>query len=156
LTRVADQSSSSDLRTLCDREGPFDIIIDDGSHQNAHQIFTFYEIFDRLAENGLYIIEDIQTSFWPGHFGGAAITDTAFGRTCVGEFLELSKYLNHSEFFSRDGLDNRRMVYAKKIRRITLEHNLIIIQKGSNENASNFVNFAKANLDWREPLAEVV
>jgi demethylmacrocin O-methyltransferase len=156
LTQVTDQSSSSDLRTLCDQEGPFDIIIDDGSHQNAHQIFTFYEIFDRLAESGLYIIEDVQTSFWPGYFGGAAVTDRAFLQTCVGEFLELSKYLNHSEFFSRDGLDDRRLTFAKKIKRIAFEHNLIIIQKGTNDEVSNFKNFAKANLNWRDPAEEPI
>ena len=65
-TRIyqTDQSSSEDLALLRDREGPFDIIIDDGSHLSAHQIFTFHEMFHSLKDGGIYIIEDVQTSFW--------------------------------------------------------------------------------------------
>lgn len=37
----------------------FDIVIDDGSHQNDHQQFTFKHIWPKLKKNGLYIIEDI-------------------------------------------------------------------------------------------------
>jgi hypothetical protein len=148
-TRVADQSSASDLTKLGTQEGPFDIIIDDGSHQNSHQIFTFYEIFDQLRDDGIYIIEDVQTSFWPGFFGGSNITGPAFPATCVGEFLELSKYLNQTEFFSRENLDDRRLSYGKRIKRITFEHNLIIIQKGLNDTKSNFENRAKANINWQ-------
>ena len=56
----------------------------------------------------MYIIEDIQTSFWPVEligvqWDGRHITDPAFGETCYGEFLELSKYLNHAEFMTLDG-----------------------------------------------------
>jgi hypothetical protein len=148
LTRVADQSSRSDLQRLCAHDGPFDIIIDDGSHHNAHQIFTFYEMFDKLTDDGIYIIEDIQTSFWPGFFGGTNITDSAFQHTCVGEFLELSKYINHNEFFSQEGLDERRLTYAKTIKRIAFEHNVIIIQKGPNDEGSNYQSQAKANANW--------
>lgn len=149
-TRVADQSSSADLMKLCAEDGPFDIIIDDGSHQNAHQIFTFYEIFDHLTADGIYIIEDIQTSFWPGFFGGADIIDDSFAQSCVGEFLELAKYLNHNEFFSRTGLDERRLAFGKKIKSIAFEHNLIIIQKGLNDGGTNFESRAKANINWRD------
>ena len=148
LTRVADQSSQSDLQRLCAHDGPFDVIIDDGSHQNVHQIFTFYEIFDKLADDGIYIIEDVQTSFWLGFFGGANITGPAFQHTCVGEFLELSKYLNHNEFFSQEDLDERRLAYAKTIKRIAFEHNLIIIQKGPNDEGSNYQSQAEANANW--------
>jgi hypothetical protein len=36
-----DQSSAADLDRLRMQYGPFDIIVDDGSHFNAHQILTF-------------------------------------------------------------------------------------------------------------------
>ena len=43
----------------------FSVIVDDGSHVPWHQIFTFEHIFERwLAEGGIYIIEDIETSYW--------------------------------------------------------------------------------------------
>ena len=45
----------------------FDIIIDDGSHVPWHQLFTFEIMFDTwLKPGGLYIIEDVETSYWDG------------------------------------------------------------------------------------------
>jgi hypothetical protein len=50
----------------------FDIIIDDGSHDNNHVFYTFNYLFKTLnIENvGLYVIEDIHTSYWPYYNGG--------------------------------------------------------------------------------------
>jgi len=145
-TRVhrIDQGSSTDLARLCQDEAPFDIIIDDGSHLSKHQISTFYLLFDHLKSDGVYVIEDVQTSFWPGivaqvSWDGTTIDDPKFTNTCVGEFLELSKYLNHAEFVSLNGVDTARISVAKRIRRIAFEHNLIIVMKGANDEPSNFI-----------------
>ena len=50
----------------------FDIIIDDGSHDNNHVFYTFEKLFSYLKNDkvGLYIIEDIHTSYWPYYNGG--------------------------------------------------------------------------------------
>lgn len=62
----ADQSSESDLamvQTLIDK--PVHFIIDDGSHIPEHQILTFNHYFRYLLEpGGVYIVEDIETSYW--------------------------------------------------------------------------------------------
>lgn len=139
-----DQSSPEILNSFAQQAGPFDIIIDDGSHLNAHQILTFKSLFRHLRDNGLYIIEDVQTSFWRGIVGdvewdGAAITDADFGTTCVGYFVELTKYINHTEFLTLDGLDKERLSFAKQIKSISFVHNLIIIRKGDNMLPSRFV-----------------
>lgn len=39
------------------------IIIDDASHWWSHQIIAFQYLYPTLRENGIYIMEDIQTSF---------------------------------------------------------------------------------------------
>jgi demethylmacrocin O-methyltransferase len=149
-TYLVDQSSRSDLESLSEKEGPFDVIVDDGSHQNDHQILTFYKLFWTLRDGGIYIIEDVQTSFWPVVYGGAHVQDPAFAHSCVGEFLELTKYLNHNEFFSLKNLDERRLACAKKIRRVAFEHNLIIVIKGPNDEDSNFLRWhAKDSANWR-------
>jgi len=56
-------------RTVSDH-GPFDIIIDDGSHQNEHVVTSFGLLFPTLAAGGIYVAEDVQTSFFP-RFGGS-------------------------------------------------------------------------------------
>ena len=47
--------------------GPFDIIIDDGSHVQSHMIVTFLKLFPLLSQNGIYIIEDTHTNYSPEH-----------------------------------------------------------------------------------------
>ena len=44
--------------------GPFDVIIDDGSHVPSHQKLTFQTLWPHLRPGGLYAVEDIETSFW--------------------------------------------------------------------------------------------
>ena len=53
-------------RVMADLENTkFDIIVDDGSHVPWHQIFTLEYLFkESLKDGGLYIIEDIETSYW--------------------------------------------------------------------------------------------
>jgi hypothetical protein len=99
---VVDQSSKFQLEELCKKESAFDIIIDDGSHFNAHQISTFETLIDALNPEGLYIIEDVQTSFW-SHSGwdGAPISDPRFDSTCVGYFLRLAACAVSSRIISR-------------------------------------------------------
>lgn len=41
----------------------FRVIVDDGSHRWGHQIFTFQTLFPWLQPGGVYICEDIQTSY---------------------------------------------------------------------------------------------
>ncbi len=140
---LTDQSSAIDLNKLVQQEGPFDIIIDDGSHQSAHQIFSFRQLFPHLRDGGVYIIEDVQTSYWPAFAGGKHVSDPAFAGTCVGEFLELAKYINHAEFWSTDGVDQDRVAIAEQIQRIVFEHNLIVIWKGPNTLPSNWLHRMK-------------
>ena len=136
-----DQSSKDQLEALCKIEKAFDIIIDDGSHLITHQVFTFEHLYPALKEGGIYIIEDVQTSYWKD-WGGAGIGDVAFEKTCVGFFLNLTKYINHSEFIDLSGIDMRMIDLSKSIKRITFEHNLIIIVKGDNTQPSNSSNIA--------------
>jgi len=47
-----------------------DIIIDDGSHKSSHIIHSFSRYFKYLRPGGLYIIEDLHTSYWDAFEGG--------------------------------------------------------------------------------------
>eukprot|EP01059_Diplonema_ambulator_P034295 TRINITY_DN7603_c0_g1_i1.p1 TRINITY_DN7603_c0_g1~~TRINITY_DN7603_c0_g1_i1.p1 ORF type:complete len:296 (+),score=69.39 TRINITY_DN7603_c0_g1_i1:74-961(+) len=70
-----DQGDTAALQALAQAHGPWDIIIDDGSHLVEHQIATFTTLFPHLTPGGKYSIEDLQTSFWNGKWGneGTAI-----------------------------------------------------------------------------------
>jgi spermidine synthase len=61
----ADQSNISDLQTVAGFIKKAKFIIDDGSHHPVHQLETFEYFFRNLLEpGGVYIIEDIECSYW--------------------------------------------------------------------------------------------
>lgn len=62
----ADQSKVEDLNTIVKNViHKIQFIIDDGSHIPEHQLLTFNILFDKILEpGGIYIIEDIETSYW--------------------------------------------------------------------------------------------
>lgn len=56
---IGDQGDNLFLAECADRIGePFDLIVDDGSHQVPHQIGGFATLFPRLTSDGVYVVED--------------------------------------------------------------------------------------------------
>ena len=60
---VGDQSDTLDLHALAMQRGPFDLILDDGSHQWDHQITSLRALYPFLNPGGAYIVEHVETSF---------------------------------------------------------------------------------------------
>lgn len=56
-----DQDSRTQVKDFFSRD-TFDLIIEDGSHQPKHQVTCLLEGLNHLSSNGIYILEDIQTS----------------------------------------------------------------------------------------------
>jgi len=50
--------------------GKFDMILDDGSHMNEHVIYSFEHLWDSVKSKGVYVIEDVGTSYWEDYNGG--------------------------------------------------------------------------------------
>ena len=64
---TADQGSIADVTRVYNASGgiPFDLVIDDGSHMNAHQIFTVQTFLNNgwvAADGGILVVEDIHSS----------------------------------------------------------------------------------------------
>lgn len=58
-----DQTDKKLLEDISGKHGPFDIIIDDGSHIDSYTKITFDTLFPLLKPGGLYIVEDLHTSY---------------------------------------------------------------------------------------------
>lgn len=67
FVKIGDQSDNDVLNNLISEFPNFDIIIDDGSHICSHQIKSFEFLFPYLNKNGLYVVEDLHTSYWEGY-----------------------------------------------------------------------------------------
>jgi len=65
------QADEEFLSDVVNRIGEIHIVIDDGSHRNEHVLRTFEFLFPRLHQQGIYVVEDTQTSYW-SHMGGSS------------------------------------------------------------------------------------
>jgi demethylmacrocin O-methyltransferase len=64
-----DAADADFLRRLIDRYGPFDIVVDDGSHVGREIIASFEVLWDAVQPGGLYVIEDLSLAYherWEG------------------------------------------------------------------------------------------
>lgn len=63
-TLICDQSKREELNNIVDQiGGDFDIIIDDGGHTMEQQLVTLGYMFKFLKPSGIFVIEDLHTSY---------------------------------------------------------------------------------------------
>lgn len=126
------------LRKLMAKIGPVDIIIDDGSHMNEHVIESFKILFPLLAPNGIYAVEDLQTSYWDQingtNWGGSS--DLSAPHTSMNFFKSLADGLNYEEFTQRD---ERPGYFDRHVISVHFYHNMVFVYKGLNDEGSNFL-----------------
>ncbi|HZN86548.1 MAG TPA: class I SAM-dependent methyltransferase [Burkholderiales bacterium] len=136
--RQCSQVDAPQLGALAQELGPFDFIIDDGSHLNTHQIETFRILWPHLSDGGAYIVEDVQTSYWPAYGGGPLGTE-GYRKSCMQWFKDYADSVNLPEFLAPapGALDPGLLSIA-------FHHNLIVLKKDLAARYSN------ANLDLPE------
>ncbi|HEV3220180.1 MAG TPA: hypothetical protein VGZ48_10445 [Candidatus Acidoferrales bacterium] len=74
--RIGSQADPEFLRRVISEMGGADIIIDDGSHLASHHRITFQTLFPLLDAHGVYIVEDLHTSYFPSYDGGVRRSGT--------------------------------------------------------------------------------
>ena len=126
------QSDAGFLRRVAEQIGTIDIVIDDGSHINEHVITTFKVLFPLLSPQGIYAVEDTQTSYWSEidgvQWGGSSALNAP--HTSMNFFKSLVDGLNYEEFT----LDGYQPTYFDKhIVAMHFYHNLVFISKGRND-----------------------
>jgi hypothetical protein len=81
---IGDQADRNFLASLRQRYPRVDVVIDDGGHTMEQQLATFQELYLHLQPQGVYICEDLHTSYFPSFGGGFRRPDT---------FIEFAKGL---------------------------------------------------------------
>ncbi len=74
---IGSQIDDEFLNNICEKYGWFDIIVDDGSHINSHVTHTFEKLFPRIKPGGVYVVEDVCTSYWEQYDGGYLKQDSS-------------------------------------------------------------------------------
>ncbi len=127
------QDDPAFLEQVVEATGPLDIVIDDGSHRNAHVIASFEALFPRLRDGGIYAVEDTQTSYWPT-YGGSL--DVGAPDTSLGLFKRLADGLNHAEWI-RPGY--APSFYDLNVASVHFYHNMVFVYRGRNDDESNIM-----------------
>lgn len=60
----ADQTDVNRLDQVGRQFGPFDLVIDDASHQGSPSWVTFGALWPHIAPGGIYVVEDWATGYW--------------------------------------------------------------------------------------------
>jgi hypothetical protein len=127
LDRVEVYKGSQDdpkfLTKLIQDIGQPDVIVDDASHVCKLTIASFEILFPLLKAGGLYICEDIHTSFWLQDYGGDP--DPKGKGTTIQFFQELTAQLSFDTLVE----EYRRPAYAGQIEFIHFYRNLVIVKK---------------------------
>ena len=120
---VGDQSDTAFLSTLIDRHGPFDIVIDDGSHLPVHQIASLEFLWSQLNDGGVYLVEDLATSYWPEYGGGLGEP---------GSFIEFTKRLiDQANVFNSRQADFEPTDWTRTITGLHVYDGIVVIDKGN-------------------------
>lgn len=123
--RIGSQADPVFLDRVVAEMGGIDIVIDDGSHVAEHQRVSFETLFPLLSANGLYICEDLHTSYWRGYPQGGYRRKTTF--------IERSKRLVddiHADFHGKrsDVSDAHRSIDG-----VHFYNSMVVIEKAPQE-----------------------
>lgn len=124
-THVVDQSNVFDLMDLGRRCGPFDVIVDDGSHWWDHQIATLQVLFPMLNPGGIYILEDLDTSY-----GSFAATFGVTGGISAADYLRkiTDRMVGDRTMVDVSEPDRFIWSFAKRIQYVVLAPRTALIQ----------------------------
>lgn len=119
---IGDQEDREFLTKLTDQVGQIDIVIEDGGHTMGQQIATFEELWPRVRDGGIFLIEDLHTSYWRRYGGG-------YKRS--GTFIEYAKDLidQQNAWHSRDPESLRVDEHTRTIRGMHVYDSIIVFDK---------------------------
>lgn len=121
---IGNQEDRTFLYHLADSVGEVDVLIEDGGHTMAQQIATFEVLWPLIRPGGVFLIEDLHTSYWSSYGGG-------YKRS--GTFIEYAKDLidQQNAWHSRDHGTLRVDDYTRSIRGMHVYDSIIVFDKAS-------------------------
>lgn len=119
--RIGSQNDKKFLKDYANYVNNLDVIIDDGGHTMDQQLNTFKTLFPILNDGGIYVVEDVESSY-QNMYGG--------GPKRRGTFIEFSKNIidalnaNHSDFSTLNP-----NWYSKNVEFVHFYNNVVVFRK---------------------------
>jgi len=127
---LADQSNKTQLINLMEQIPAPDIIIDDGGHSMVQQITSFEVLFPYLKSPGVYLTEDLHTSYWDPFGGSSELkrsvpTMIEYSKTFI-DIMNLEHYLDKSEWARNN---QQWKVLNKQIGGVSFYNSMVFVEK---------------------------
>jgi hypothetical protein len=123
---LADQSNLEHLAQLAITHGPFDLVVEDGSHMWEHQITTLRALFPFMKNGGHYIVEDLQTNYGTlqAKYRGAA------SESCVDFLKRWMDFLVGDDLMDLTALEDPFLrTYGRSIEFMSFQRRACVIRK---------------------------
>lgn len=119
--RIGSQSDTAFLSAVIEEFGVPDVVLDDGSHYMRDVNATFDFLYPKMARNGLYMIEDLHTAYWPTAGGGLRSPDS---------FIERAKHMIDELNADHVGPDMPPTEFTRSTLSMHFYDSLVILEKG--------------------------
>lgn len=100
---IGSQEDREFLREVRSRIPKLDILIDDGGHTMNQQIVSFEELYGHIKSNGIYLCEDLHTSYFK-HYGGGYKNPNSFIEYSKNFIDSLNAWHSMEKEFEIDGI----------------------------------------------------
>jgi len=122
---IGSQSDRKFLREVKQQIPQVDILIDDGGHSMTQQIVTFEELFGHVKNHGVYLCEDIHSSYWI-RYGG--------GHKRGGTFIEYSKnFIDRLNAYHSEQRSLKVNDFTRSVDSIHYYDSVLVIEKKNRE-----------------------
>ncbi|WP_179020409.1 class I SAM-dependent methyltransferase [Winogradskyella forsetii] len=118
---IGSQSDRNFLQNVKEKIPKVDIFIDDGGHTMQQLIVSYQELFGHIKEDGVYLAEDLHTSYWL-EYGG--------GHKRRGTFIEYSKnFIDQLHGFHSEQSSLNVSEFTSSVNSIHYYDSILVVEK---------------------------
>jgi len=144
---TGDQEDRKFLNSIAKTIPRIDILIDDGGHKMKQQINTFEELFPYIDKHGVYLCEDLHTSYWPKYGGGF--------KNC-SSFIEYSKrFIDRINAWHTKTSKLQVSEFTKSVHSLHYYDSILVIEKRPIEKPFNLETGTQTIPGFRPPASLV-
>jgi hypothetical protein len=121
--RIGDQADPVFLNSVIEEFGVPDVVLDDASHHMKLTWDMFEFLYPKLPKNGVYMVEDMHTSYWP-KWGGGLHVENSFINRCKRLIDELN-----AEHIKED--DVKPTEFTRTTDCIAFYDSIVVFEKGN-------------------------
>lgn len=135
-TYKGSQTDTKVLADIVEQRGPFDVVIDDGSHLVEHVKETFRFLYPLIKPDGIYVVEDTQTAFSENAGGRADGSETIFDIANV-----IQRTMHALDGYQDPNCDPLYKEMGSYTHAVTVTRNIVVFERGDNTYPGNTRGF---------------